>query len=453
MEGQQRRIGMMTLSLRRERTDLAERFGENATRALRAAGCEVTGPKRLLFETAECIGEAKNLEESHADCILLLLGTWVFAPTVVDTLRAVHLPVGVWCEDNPGSFSLTAGGIVHGSLDELGLRHRFFYGSPASDELIADVVAFADGAACSRALESERLAVIGGRVMGMYTTMADLIQVKSLFGVEIEHVDSVRVYREAEAVESNAVEKCREQLSGRFGGVHTAAPALDRSMRLYLALKSLLEAEGYDMVAVKCQEEMINGYASFCLANSLLNNEGYTVSCESDINGALSMKLLQTLSGGVALFGDVNHLDFDGNYLRIVNCGSMPTVMARSERDVLLENQYEYMGEAGGATTVLSVRSSAVTLARLYRLKGKYCLVAVEGSTEELPKERFKEAREFWPHAMVKLDCDARALVENIRSNHMHLCFGSHRRALWEFCKLKDIEFISPGLVTAAAGT
>ena len=40
------------------------------------------------------------------------------------------------------------------------------------------------------------------------------------------------------------------------------------------------------------------------------------------------MRILRTISGGVALFGDVNHLDHERGELRIVNCGSMPTLLA-----------------------------------------------------------------------------------------------------------------------------
>lgn len=441
MSSRKRTVGLLTLSLRRERTDLAEEFQRNAVRALADRGIEVAGPPGLVFDTDGCLAEAKKLE-GKADCILLLLGTWVFAPTVVDFLSAVDLPFGIWCEDNPGSFSLTAGGIVHGSLDELGLKHRFFYGSPQTPELVEELSQFVEAAACVRALRGERLVVVGGRVMGMYTTMADIIQVKNLFGVEIEHVDSVRVYLAAKALSSDQVEKEHQRLASRLGSINTAPGALENSIRLYLALKSVLEEEGYGIVAVKCQEEIINEYASFCLANSLLNDEGYTVSCESDINGALTMKILRELSGGVSLFGDVNHLDLPTDSLRIVNCGSMPTSMAESEREVSLENQYEYMGRAGGATTVFSVKAAPVTMARLFRLTGEYSLVAGEGDTVDFPRERFKEAREYWPHALVKMEKDSRCLVQNIRSNHMHLCFGRHLGALRELCSLKGIGLV-----------
>jgi len=444
MVEKKKKVGLITLSLERERVDLAERFNEEASKALEKAGLEVTVGKKPVFSKEQCIETARAYQNKGVDCIIILLGTWVFTPTVVDTLKAVDLPFGIWAEDNPASFSLTAGGIVHGSLDEMGIKHRFFYGSPRSEELIKEICAFTGASSAIQDLRGMRLCLVGGRVMGMYTTMADIIQLKNLFGVELEHVDAVKIYMAAENVPQQEVSRIREWLQSSMGKVNTDEKVLERSIRLYIALKNVLVSDGYSVAAVKCQDEMINNYASSCLALSLINDEGFTVSCESDLNAALTMRILTTISGGISLFGDVNHLDLEKKILRVVNCGSMPTSMAQSRKEVYLENQYEYMGKAGGATTVFSVKESPITAARLSRIEGKYVMLAVKGKTINVNRERFKESREYWPHAFVELDCDVKEFIQNVRSNHIHICFGEWINELKEFCSFKDIEFISP---------
>jgi len=443
MPEKKRKVGIMIVSLPRERTDLAQKFGKKASMALGSAGFTVIMKDELIFDSEACVRAAKEYVDSGVDCIILLLGTWVSAPTVVDTVREIDFPFAVWAEDNPASFSLTAGGIVHGSLDELGLKHRFFYGSPDSKALLEDIAAFIRAGAAANDLNGNKLCVVGGRVMGMYTTMADIIQLKHIFGLEVEHIDGVRVYLEAENVAQEQVSKMRKWLEETFGKINVPEQILERSLRLYIALKYVLEKEGYNLVAVKCQDEMINNYASSCLAISLLNDEGFTVSCESDINAAITMRMLSSISGGISLFGDINHLDQENKVLRVVNCGSMPTLMAENRGDVDLNLQYEYMGKAQGTTTVFCVKESPVTISRLSRIKGKFVLLAADGNTQKVEKDKFKETREHWPHAFIKLDGDMQILIENFRSNHMHLCFGHHSRSLKEFCRLKDIGFLS----------
>lgn len=439
------KVGVITLSLPRERIDLAEKFSADALASLNANDFEVYTHKNLIFETDQCIKIASEMKAKGASSILLLLGTWVNSPVVVDTMREVDIPFGVWAEDNPASFSLTAGGIVHGSLDELGMSHRFFYGSPNSPELMGEISDYIKATSCAAKLNGQKLCVIGGRVPGMYTTMADMIQVKRTFGVEIVHIDSLRVYLEAKKADPEKIEKLREDILPQFGKVDLNEEPIDRSFRLYFALKKILSEEGYKIAAVKCMDEMINNYASFCLANSLLNDEGFVISCEGDIYGALTMAILKEISGGIALFGDVNHLDQQKKILRIVNCGSMPSSMAENRKDVDLANQYEYLSRAGGATTVFAVKDSPVTGARLFRISGEYGMVAFEGNSFKQSKERFKETREYWPHAFVKLECNPGALVQNLRSNHMHLSFGKHLPVIEEFCNLKNIRLSIPG--------
>lgn len=440
-----KKIGLITVSQPRERIDLAKEFHSNAETALRSEGFKVFAHGDLLFDSQDCIRVAERFKKEGVGCIFLLLGTWVDSPVIVDTLRAVDIPFAVWAEDNPASFSLTAGGIVHGSLDELGLKHRFFYGSPSCRDLIAEVSAFAAGACCSTHLDGQRLCVVGGRVPGMYTTMADMIQIKDVFGVEIEHLDSVKVYWTAESLNPKVVAQCKEDVLAQFGNVNLREGVLDRSVRLYLALKELFTDRGYRMAAVKCMDEMINGYCSFCLAHSLLNDDGFTLSCEGDIYAVLTMEMLRYLSGGAALFGDINHLDHEKKLFRIVNCGSMPSSMAINRKDVDLADQYEYLCDAGGSTTVFSVKDSPATAARLFRTQGALGMVAFQGETVRKPKEEFKAAREFWPHAFMKVDCDTHILVQNLRSNHMHISFGHDLDAVKEFCNLKGLNLVVPG--------
>lgn len=437
------KVGLITLSLERERVDLARDFGERGARALRDTGFEVLTRDGLVFTTEECVSAAGELRGRGARCIIIQLGTWVFTPTVVDTVGAFDIPFGIWAEDNPQSFSLTAGGIVHGSLDEMGLRHRFFYGSPESKTLMAEIASFVNAASAAQALRGRRVCMIGGRVMGMYTTMADIVQLKQVFGVEVEHMDAVRLYIEAQHAPDDEVSKTREWIEKNLGEIKAPPDVLEKSIRLYIAMRDALREDGYTIAAVKCQDEMINRYASSCLAVSLLNDQGVTASCETDLYAALTMNILSSLSGGPALFGDVNHLDLEKGILRVVNCGSMPTCMAARRGEVDLGPQYEYMGKAGGATTVLVVKESPVTIARLSRVGGRFVLLAAEGETRRVDKSRLKEAREYWPQAFIGLKGDAHALVDNLRSNHMHLCFGHFLRDLRELCAMKDIEFIT----------
>ncbi len=98
------------------------------------------------------------------------------------------------------------------------------------------------------------------------------------------------------------------------------------------------------------------------------------------------------------------------------------------------------MSKKGGATTIFCCKPGRVTLARLARIKGQYVMHIATGEAFEQPKVMFKEAREKWPHAFIKLDGDAERFVQNCRSNHMHMSYGDLKDELVEVCEILQIK-------------
>ena len=97
------------------------------------------------------------------------------------------------------------------------------------------------------------------------------------------------------------------------------------------------------------------------------------------------------------------------------------------------------MGLSGGATVVFCCKSGPVTLARLSRVKGEYVMLIAQGKAVEQPKERFREARDRWPHLFVELDGDPSLLLQNLRSNHLHACYGHWAAELEDLCTLLKV--------------
>jgi len=435
------RVGLITVSLPRERVDLARHWNRIAREELeKSGGLDVLSRDDLALNVEDTVATARAFARDGVHSIVYLLGTWIYAPQVVRAIQEVPLPAIVWSPRDPASFSLTAAGVTHGSLDEIGLAHAFLYGSPQEPEVIQEIRRFARAAFAVGRMRGHKLGLIGGRVAGMYTTMVDMAQVTALFGADIEHVDQYRVILEAEKVPPAAVEGTIGTLRREFGTIHPPAEMVARSARLYHAVRKIVEEDGFDTIAVKCQDEVIGTYVSYCLPVSLLNDEGIVTACESDLNAALTMRVLNLLTEQAVLFADVNDVSLEEKTLRLVNCGSIPSTLAVSRKDVDLGLQYEYLGEKQGCTTIFCCKPGRVTLARLSRVKGRYVMLIATGRAFEQPKERFEEVRGAWPHAFVTLDGDPRRFVQNLRSNHMHMVYGEAEGELEKVCELLGIE-------------
>lgn len=438
------RVGLVTVSLPRERVDLARHWNRIAREELEKRGglCVLSRDDPAL-SVEDTVATARAFARDGVQSIVYLLGTWIYAPQVVRAMQEVAVPAIVWSPRDPASFSLTAAGVTHGSLDEVGLAHTFLYGSPHDPEVIQEIRHFARAAFAVCRMKGHKLGLIGGRVAGMYTTMVDMAQVTALFGADIEHVDQSRVILEAEKVPAAAVQETIDILRREFGTIHPPAEMVARSARLYHAIRKIVEQEAFDTIAVKCQDEVIGNYVSYCLPVSLLNDEGIVTACESDMNAALTMRILNLLTDQAVLFADVNDLDIEKKTLRLVNCGSIPSTLAVSRKEVDIGLQYEYLGEKQGCTTLFCCKPGRVTLARLSRVKGRYVMLIAAGRAFEQPKERLEEVRGAWPQAFVTLDGDARRFVQNLRSNHMHMVYAQVEGELEKVCELVGIELIS----------
>ncbi len=436
-------VGFMTVSLPREKVDLAREANRRAVESLAACGLNVVSPNDIVVDFDTLMAELSRIEDNGADCLLLLIGTWTNTTWVVSAFEQARVPRAIWSVPDPATFSLTGAGIIHGSLDEMGIQHRFIYGSPDDEETMRKILVFARAAKAVTRARRTRCALIGGRVAGMYTTMPDFSQVRRLFGVEIEHIDQYRLIREAESASPKKVSGTVKKARAMHKKLHATDSELERAVRLYHALKKVLDEDRFKLACVKCAGEVLDNYGSYCLPISLCNDEGYVVACEADVNAALTMQIMNFITGQPSLFADVNHIDLQENVLRLVNCGSMPMSYARTKQDVDLGRQYEYMGKQRGVTTLFCCDAGELTLARLSRRSGRYRMVITHGQSLHEEKARFAEARDMWPHAFIRLESDARALVPNIFSNHFHATRGNIVSELETYCDLMGIEAIT----------
>ncbi len=436
------KIGLITLSLPREQIDIAKQAHKELLAALQSRELNIVSRDDPVLTMEDTVRIAEDMAHDHIHGIIYNIGTWIYAPMVVSAVQATGLPSIVYGYRSPAAFSLVGAAIAHGSLDELGLVHRFVYGEPDSPAVLAPIVSYCRAAMTYDNLARSKAVVIGGKTMGMVTAAVDYSQVKSIFGTEIEHVDMLRAYLKAREIPDKPVKAKMNWAKKTYGAINVSEDILEKSVRLYLALKDIMESENYTFGGFKCQPEFIDNYVSGCMALSFLIDDGIMIACEADMNAALTMRILHLLSDQPVLFADVNDLDLSTGQLRLVNCGTIASKLAASPKDVEWNPQYEYMGAASGACPTFCCKEGQVTLARLSRYAGEYVMQIATGEAFIQPKETFKEARDRWPHAFVHIDGDPDYFIQHLRSNHLHMVYADVVEELLDLCEILGIEAI-----------
>ena len=146
--------------------------------------------------------------------------------------------------------------------------------------------------------------------------------------------------------------------------------------------------------------------------------------CEADMGAAMTMRLLQGVSGMGALFMDFRDYSAKHDDFIFCNCGSHNVNFANSISEVHLVPTDKYY-PSGGAHVQFVNRAGEVTMARLCEDGEGEWMAIMHGEFVEHPRERMNETAPLWPHGYFKADIDHAELLDAFGSNHAHAVYGN----------------------------
>lgn len=86
--------------------------------------------------------------------------------------------------------------------------------------------------------------------MGQTCGVADPSQWMKVFGVDIDSRDTTQLIKRAESIPEEKIKEMEPRLTKLFGKAPERNPVNDRSIRLYLALRELVEEEKFDFYTI-----------------------------------------------------------------------------------------------------------------------------------------------------------------------------------------------------------
>jgi len=420
----------------------------------RGLGYEVVAQDGIARTNAEMTAQGEHLRAQHAEVLVLQVATWTYSNTAISAALASDVPVIVWSNATPGRFGIVGASIVRGSLDAMGIRNAMLHGVAEDPAFIRRLDLLCRSYAAAMRLRGQTLGMGGFRCMGMYTALFDPLHWRKKFGIDVDNWEQAVVVQRAREMDDAEAKRFLAWMKQEFGRVVPKDEVMLAQIRLYLALRELVQEKGYDFIAVKCLPDMPSFYTTFCVAHAMLNDrsdlygpkESIVCGCEADANGTLTMQMLKLLTGGPALFTDVLGFDAEAGSMTLCNCGSQPTDFARCRKDVywVTEGLAEFQWKIGGACPQYVARSGEVTFARLGRLRDRDIMLITSGTVVEKDREALRALNYQQPQAFVNLHCSSQGFVDQLRSNHIHMVYGQYTEHLKELCRVLDIEVMEP---------
>lgn len=445
-------------------------FRERLIGWLEKEGFEVVSGDEVIWQNDIAVRNGKWMRAAGVDVVIFNYSVWAWPQYARVAAQFCPHPVVMFSNVNPQYPGLVGMLANSGSLDQVGIRFSKNFGDidepTTQSRLRAQIVAIA----AAHRLKGLTYCLIGGRSLGIDTTVIDPAQWMSQFGIDVDHIDQFEVVRRAEQElkRGERVMPALEYLKSKVRRIHWTQPdatfrltedLLKKQLAMYYAVVDLINEFKYDLCGIKGQRELTEHYATADVAEAFLNDpygpEGspkpsIVCSTEADSDAALTMQILKHIANTPVLFADVRHYHGDLQVWDLCNSGEHATYFAGKSFDPdvnLAKTEFRPQGfyfPAGGAAVYHIAHPGPFTLARLTRQDGKYRMTALRAEIVQFgdrDNEIAALSQDNWPHAFARFECSVQTFINAFHCNHIHGVYGDVIDELEIACQVLGIDF------------
>lgn len=330
----------------------------------------------------EADGEAARafMDAAGCDLVLILNASLPYGRVILPLARAKGA-IGLWSVPEPttsGVLQLNSfcgtnmlGSIIANYLGEHDIPYKWFYGLPEDARFRRRLEVTVRALRAVKALKGARIAQIGGLADGFENLYVDERVLEKRFGTALQSrhtVEEIVALAAAQPAAAVAAEVKRMAAESKTGVAGLNAAHVEKSARVYLALRGFASDNGYDALALSCWSRFQKVYGvAVCAAMSRLNEDGLVTPCEADVTSAVTMLVLNALNGGKAALCDLVAFDESDSSLNLWHCGVAPASWA-GPGGMKLDNHFnigKYEGCAwcgDGVVADLRFKSGPITI-------------------------------------------------------------------------------------------
>ncbi len=375
--------------------EYATAAAQRALDALRGLGWPVVGDATLLMDATSAQQARQALVQQNPDLLVILCATFSDASMAVELTAGMDTPVCLWALREPGPVgdrlwlnSLCGANITSHALQREGHNVRYVYGDPDEPDILKTIAALARAAATRARLRQSRIGLVGQAPTGFYGCEFDTLELARVVGVSVSQMDLGSLFAAAREAPAQAVSSAIADTATRSPSLRALDPThVERFGQTYVALSEIARERALDGIAVRCWPEFPQDYGVMpCATLGRLADDGYVTACEADMHGAVTLLLLQWLSGAAPLLADLVAMDQESHSVTLWHCGNAPACLAREGAEPRLTvHCNRRIGVAGD----FAIAPGPATLARLGVGPDGYRLLHVEGEVIDQAANRF----------------------------------------------------------------
>lgn len=280
-----------------------------------------------------------------------------------------------------------------------------------------------------------RILQIAPRPFDFWSTMCNEGELLEKFNIQLSPIPMPELTAEMKKVKEEGLEVekvvayCMDKMC-----VKIKPEELVNVAALKVAMKNLADKYGCNAIAIQCWNALQGEIGIMpCAANSLLNEEGIPVVCETDIHGAITAVLVEAagMDENRSFFADwtVRHPDNENGEL-LQHCGPWPISVAREKPVIGYPLAFDHPGAVEA-----QAKSGDMTLVRFDGDNGEYSLLLGNAKGVEGP---YTKGTYVW----VEVENLKKLEAKLVEGPYIHHCVGIHQDVvpvLYEACKYMGI--------------
>lgn len=285
-----------------------------------------------------------------------------------------------------------------------------------------------------KAFRNIRILQIGPRPFDFWSTMCNEGELLERFNIQLSPIPLAELTSTMKKADQGEVDQIIEYCRGHFC-VQVKDEALEQIARLKWAIRHLADQYGCCAGAIQCWNALQQEIGIMpCAANSLLNEEGFPVVCETDIHGAITAIMAEAagMNDNRTFFADwtVRHPDNENGEL-LQHCGPWPISCASCKPTIGYPLAFDHPGAVEAPAKL-----GELTLCRFDGDNGEYSMLMGNAKGIEGP---YTKGTYMW----VEVKNWKRLEAKIVEGPYIHHCVGIHKDivpVLYEACKYIGVQ-------------
>lgn len=272
-------------------------------------------------------------------------------------------------------------------------------------------------------LDGMTILQIGTRPAGFWTVMINEGELIEKFNVRVHPVSLPELKEEMERVGEQEIGDTIATIRKTME-IDVSTEAVRQTAALKCAMKRLMDRFGCKAAAIQCWNALQGHIGLFpCVANALLNDEGYPVVCETDVHGAITSLLVQAAARGehVPFFADwtVPHPTNENGEL-LQHCGPWPVSLMKEKPrfGAPFAFNYSHPGALHG-----EIRGGDMSIVRFDGDNGEYRLLMGHAKGIDGPKNQ-------GTYVWIEVENLRKLEAKIVEGPYIHHCVGVHADVL-----------------------